>query len=356
MPRPLIALDTTLVGGRNTGDSSYWNGLLSGLATVDSEFDFLLLSDLPPPREFGERFRWVRLPRVSRRWFSLVTMPLSARRMGAQVFHTQYTLSPFAKNGVTTIHDVSFFVGPEWFRAKDRFLLQRFVPSSAKRAAKVITVSEAGKRDIVRYLGVAPDKVAVTYNAVSDIFKPVAEAERKAAQDKFSIRGPYLLALGSRWPRKNLRLAIAAVGLLPKNLEHKLIVVGKEGWGAEGGNERTISTGYLPDEMLPSLYSGADLFLFPSHYEGFGIPMLEAFACGTPVLSSAGGALPEVSGGAAEILIDMSPEAWSSKIVELLTDSSKLHAMRERGFARAKDFSWTDTARRTLEVYREVLK
>src|SRR5207247_253581 len=123
----------------------------------------------------------------------------------------------------------------------------------------------------------------------------------------------------------------------------------------EGGNERTIATGYLPDEILPSIYSGADLFLFPSHYEGFGIPMVEAFACGTPVLSSAGGALPEVSGGAAEILEDNTPRAWSAKIAELLSDSSKLHAMRERGFARAEEFSWTDTARRTLDVYREVL-
>src|SRR5438876_631780 len=178
MPRPRIALDATLVGGRNTGDTSYWNGLLSGLAEVASEFDFLLLSDSPQPHEYGERFRWVRLPRVSRKWFSLVTMPLAARRMGAQVFHTQYTLSPFAKKGVATIHDVSFFIGPEWFKPKDRFLLQRFVPPSAKRAAKVITVSEAGKRDLVRYLGIAPEKVAVTYNAAGDIFKPIPELDR----------------------------------------------------------------------------------------------------------------------------------------------------------------------------------
>ncbi|MBA3724917.1 MAG: glycosyltransferase family 4 protein [Armatimonadetes bacterium] len=354
MPRTLIAIDGTLVLGESTGDSTYWTGLLSGLAEVESEFEFILLSDWSKPPNLDlpeERFSWLKLPNRGRRWFSHVTMPLAARKLGASAFHTQYTLSPLARSGITTIHDVSFFIGPQWFKPKDRFLLQKSTPISARRAAKVITVSETSKRDIVRFLRVPEDKVAVTYNAAQPHSRPT---EPGPVLKALGIERPYLLTIGARWPRKNITLAIEAAGLLPEPLPHKLVAIGKEGWGAVGGNPRVISTGYLPGELLPAVYSGADLYLFPSHYEGFGIPMLEAFACGTPVLSSKGGALPEVSAGAAEIMSDATPAAWSAKIQELLADSSKLAQMRERGFARAAQFSWKETARRTLEVYREV--
>jgi glycosyltransferase involved in cell wall biosynthesis len=244
---------------------------------------------------------------------------------------------------------VSFFIGPEWFKPKDRFLLQRTVPPSARRAKKVITVSDTSKRDIVRFTGVDAAKVVVTYNAAPSWFKPLSRAGTG------HVDGPYLLAIGARWPRKNLALAIRAAGLLPDSIPHKLLVVGKEGWGEEGAGPRIVSTGYLPNEDLPAVYAGASLFLFPSFYEGFGIPMVEAFASGTPVLSSSGGSLPEVSGGAAEILDSFEAEDWAAAIVSLLNDSSKMAKMRERGLARCKDFSWAETARRTAAVYAEVI-
>jgi alpha-1,3-rhamnosyl/mannosyltransferase len=280
-------------------------------------------------------------------------MPLAARKLGADAFHTQYTLSPLARNGITTVHDVSFFIGPQWFKPRDLFLIRRTVPASAKRAKAVITVSETSKSDIVRHLGVDPSKVFVTYNAAADFFRPTDPADAKR---KLGIDGPYLLTIGARWPRKNLALAIRAVGLLPAHLPHKLLVIGKEGWGDEGGNSRTVSTGYIPNDQLPALYSGASLYLFPSFYEGFGIPMLEAFACGAPVLASKGGALPEVSGGAAEIMEDWTPEAWAARIEALLSDSSKLAQMVERGVKRAAEFTWEKAARKTLDVYRKVCR
>lgn len=356
---PLVALDATLAGGTHTGDSTYWTGLISGLIEAEDTPEIVLLSDKQAPEglKFPGSIRWVRLPRRSSRWFSLVSLPLAARRLGAKVFHTQYNLSPLAgKTGVTTIHDVSFFIGPEWFKPKDLFMLKRFVPGSARRAAKVITVSETSKRDIMKHLRVPARKVAVTYNAAPVWFKPAGPEEVSRTLTSLGVSQPYLLAIGARWPRKNLALAIRAADLLPAELPHKLLVVGKEGWGDEGGNDRTVATGYLHNEALPPVYSGADLFLFPSHYEGFGIPLLEAFACGTPVLSSAGGALPEVAGDAAEIIDEMEPRAWADAVVRLLGDSSKLADMRERGLRRAKEFSWLDTARKTIEVYREVAR
>ncbi|MDQ2985667.1 MAG: glycosyltransferase family 4 protein [Armatimonadota bacterium] len=354
MSKPIVAIDATLAFGTNTGDSTYWTGLLAGLAGAESPFDYLLLSDQSKPA--ASPFDWKQISAGHRRWRSLVAMPMAARRAGANVYHTQYTLSPLVRNGVTTIHDVSFFIGPEWFKPKDRLLMQRTVPASAKRAKKVITVSESSKLDVVKFTGVPSDKVVVTYNAAPPWFKPMTRDEAAPSLKKLGIETPYLLAIGARWPRKNLALAIRAAELLPARLPHRLLVVGKEGWGDEGGGARTVATGYMPNESLPPLYAGAELFLFPSLYEGFGIPMVEAFASGTPVLASSGGSLPEVSGGAAEIVRSFDALAWASAIEALLDDSSKIAAMRERGLIRSKDFSWKQTATRTIEVYAEVAR
>jgi glycosyltransferase involved in cell wall biosynthesis len=358
MSRPLIAIDATLVGGVTTGDSAYWTGLLRGLAEVESEFAFALLSAAPKPESLNlpeDRFRWVQLRGRPGRWFSLMTMPRAARRLKAAAYHTQYNLSPMVgRTGITTIHDVSFCIGPEWFRQRDLMLLRRFVPASARRARMVITVSESSKAEIVRYLGIPASKVVVTYNAPAPQFRPVGSEAVTQTLARLGIERPYLLTIGARWPRKNIRLAIEAAGLLPGDLPHKLVIVGKEMWGDEGTCARVVSTGYLPDEDLPALYSGASLYLCPSHHEGFGIPVVEAFACGTPVLCSAGGALREVAGDGAEVMGDMTAPAWAAKIAELLGDSSKLSTMRQRGFERASQFSWAETAKRTLEVYREV--
>lgn len=214
MPKPLVAIDATLAFGTNTGDSTYWTGLLAGLAEAERDFDFLLLSDQPKPP--GAPFRWKQVAAGHRRWRSLVGMPLSARRAGASVYHTQYTLSPLARGGVTTIHDVSFYIGPDWFKPKDRLLMQRTVPASARRAKKVITVSETSKADIVRHLGIPAGKVAVTYNAAPPWFKPMSRDQAAPALQSLGIDCPYLLAIGARWPRKNLALAIRAAELFTR--------------------------------------------------------------------------------------------------------------------------------------------
>ncbi|HRF61261.1 MAG TPA: glycosyltransferase family 1 protein [Fimbriimonadaceae bacterium] len=355
-----VAIDARLVGGRHTGDTTYWHGLLAGLARTSADVRFLLYSNAPRPEGIPDdpRMVWIPLPHRSPRWWSLVAFPLAARRAGANVIHTQYNLSPLAgKAGVTTVHDVSFFIGPQWFTAKDRFMLRRFVPRSCARAARVITVSETSKREIEQFIPRARGKVVVTPNALNPAIRPwQRDAAQAHVRDRLGIEGPFLLTVGTRWPRKNMRLAIDAARLLPPSLPHRLVVSGKPGWGDDGdlADPRIVATGYVEDDDLSALYSCADLYLAPSRHEGFGLPLLEAFACGCPVLCSTGGAMPEVAGDAAAIEPSWEPSAWAERIGNLLADSGTLGSMRERGYARLTRFDWQSTAAKTLSVYREV--
>ncbi|MBX3111890.1 MAG: glycosyltransferase family 4 protein [Fimbriimonadaceae bacterium] len=351
-----VAIDARLATTRNTGDTSYWRGLLRGLATIESDATFLLYSNAPRPEWIpeGGKFRWVHLEGPSR-WWSLVKFPLAARRAGAQVVHTQYTLSPLAyKRGVTTVHDVSFLIEPDWFKPKDRILLQWQVPASCRRARKVLTVSETSKEEIARLIPGTRQKIVVTPNALGDNITPVPPGSARAwAKENVGV-GRYLLALGTRWPRKNLRLAVEAFRRLPSDYGLSLVVAGQPGWGDEEQCPGVVYTGYVSDQDLSRLYSGAELFLLTSLHEGFGIPILEAFACGCPVVCGPAGAASEVAGGAAHVTSGYDPAEWAGAVTSLLADSSNLAAMRARGQERLAHYDWGKTARLTLDVYNEV--
>jgi glycosyltransferase involved in cell wall biosynthesis len=300
----------------------------------------------------------VQVPSKRERWWSIFRFPLAARRMGARAIHTQYNLSPLVgKRGITTIHDVSFFVEPEWFRPLDRATLQRFVPPSARRAKFVLTVSNTSRADIERFIPGIEGKVVVTPNACNPAIAPMDRDEAThLVRRELNVESPFILTVGTRAPRKNMNLATAAADRLPSELPHILVVSGKEGWGEEKLGRRASTVGYATDRQLAALYSAADLYLAPSLYEGFGITILEAFTCGCPVLCSDGGAQPEVAGKAAMIMRGSNAGEWSSAIVGLLKDTSRLESMRELGRRRAKEFSWKDMARRTAEVYSEVMR
>lgn len=354
-----MALDARLLDSASTGDTSYWRGLVKALSGLELDFGVLLYSNKPRPANApdSDAFRWITVPAGSERWWSLVRFPLHARRSGARAIHVQYSGSPLCgRRLLTTVHDVSFFIGPEWFKPRDRFLLQRSVPATVRRAAKVFAVSETSKAEIEHFIPSSRGKVVVTPNALGDNISPMdrAEAERITVEE-LGLPQPYLLTVGTRWPRKNMALAVDAVNLLPTDLPHRLAVTGKPGWGEERLTGRTVATGYVTDRQLTALYQCASLYLAPSRHEGFGIPLLEAFACGCPVLSSHGGALPEVAGDAAVIEQSWEAADWSRRIQELLADSSKLESMRLRGYERVKQFSWTDSAKTTAAAYREVM-
>jgi glycosyltransferase involved in cell wall biosynthesis len=348
----IVAIDARLAGGASTGDSTYWNGLLWGLDRVDHGFRLLLFSNAARPAgvPMPSGAEWIRA-RGSSRWWSLVGFPLAARRLRARAIHTQYNLSPLAgSRGLTTIHDVSFFIGPEWFRPVDRELLRRFVPASARRAAAVITVSETSRSEIERFIPAARGKVRVTPLAARPDLVPVPRPEAVVRVERRGIKVPYLLTIGTRWPRKNMALAIEAT----RGLGLPLVITGKPGWGDEPPGDHILALGYVNDDELSDLYSAAELALVPSRHEGFGLVAVEAFACGCPVLVSAGGALPETVGTAGAVEPSWDPAVWRTRISELLADSSTLERMRVEGRRRAADFDWRETARLTTAAYREV--
>lgn len=358
MASPLVvALDARLLGTRNTGDTSYWRGLVRGLSETDADAKFLLFvnGDQLPTVPNDSRFAIHQLPAPGRMW-SLFAFPQAAKEAGAHLIHTQYNVSPFSPlPAITTVHDVSFLIEPSWFNLKDRILLSRGVPASIKRAKKVLTVSETSRREIESLIPAAKGKVVVTPNALGDNISPLNKSDAQAlVKSELNIDSPYVFTLGTLWPRKNVALAIQTAALLPESLPHKLVVTGQTGWGDLPTNDRTVFTGYVDDPLVSALYSGADMYWAPSLHEGFGIPLLEAFACQCPVLCGNGGALPETAGDAALVAPDYTPETWAGLASSLLPDSSKLDAMRERGLLRLSDFSWKKTAELTLEAYREV--
>lgn len=333
-------------------------GLVHGLGLVNRQFDYLFLSNAEAPREIPDwaRDRWKTVPGRNNRIWSLATLPRAARRAGVSLVHGQYNMSPLlGRLAVTTVHDVSFFVGPQWFKPKDRFLLQRGVPATVRKAAQVITVSQASRTDLEKFIPAATGKTTVTPLAPGIGIVPMPKERASELVTRLKVKPPFVLALGTRWPRKNMNLAVEAVSVLPVTVPHKLVLTGKSGWGAESTGARCVATGYVSDEELSALFCAADAFLMPSLYEGFGIPVLEAFLCGCPVVSSAGGSLPEVAGDAAVIVESYDAQDWAGALQNLLTDSSNLQLYREAGFRRVADFSWEQTAKLTEEAYMRAL-
>jgi glycosyltransferase involved in cell wall biosynthesis len=345
-----VALDARLIAGTNTGDSTYWTCILDAMIRVSPDTEFLLFTntDQYPKVPLSGKAAWRTVRAGSSAWWSLIKFPLAARKSKAHVTHTQYSLSPLTKNGVTTIHDVSFFIGPEWFSDKDRTNLQKRIPISARVAKRIITVSETSRRELFRFVPESRDKVRVALNACPHW---VQRSEDRQPLLKQGITGPYVLTVGTQWDRKNMNLAITA--MREANVNHKLVITGK--FRDRISDSRVIQTGYLEQSELNSLYSNASLYLAPSLHEGFGIPIVEAFRCGAPVLCGYGGAMPEVAGDAAIVAQDYSPETWATHIRELLTDTSKLSQLRDLGFQREKMFSWEESARVHLKTYQEAI-
>jgi glycosyltransferase involved in cell wall biosynthesis len=230
----------------------------------------------------------------------------------------------------------------------------------------VITDSQNSKQDICRYLQIPFEKITVIPIASACHFRPLPEAQVGPLLDRYGLVRPYILYVGSVEPRKNLLRLLDAYVLLRQSLpQYRLVIVGARNYWKSSPVARAVEhqglqaqvtfTGYIPDEHLPALYNGAALFCFPSLYEGFGLPVLEAMACGVPVVTSSTSSLPEVAGDAALLVDPYNVDEVADAMRRVLQDGDLAHDLRRRGLARAAQFSWEKTARETIAVYEKVL-
>jgi glycosyltransferase involved in cell wall biosynthesis len=250
---------------------------------------------------------------------------------------------------VVTVHDLSFERDPSVMPTRDRLIFRTVVPRSARKAARVFAVSELTKRDLVELYGIPEEKIVVTPLGVDPAFTPEGPSPDGE---------PYALFVGALQPRKDAGAAIEALALIGDGAPRLVLVGPDKGGRAEA--EHTAGRlgvevdlrGHVPQEELAALYRGAACLVFPSRYEGFGLPVLEAMASGTPVVATTAGALPEVAGDAAILVEERNPVALAGGIERAIADRDRLRAA---GLERAGRYSWAETARRTLEVYRELL-
>jgi glycosyltransferase involved in cell wall biosynthesis len=345
----LVAIDADVLGRARTGDETYVRNLLRELALLDHRLELAAVTRRPELVPGGVRA--VELPARSQPFRMAVRLPLLLRRLRPALGHFLYVVPPaYRGKAIVTVQDLSFERHPELMGARDRFFFRTFVRPSVQRAARILTGSEWTKRDLVERYRVPPDRVVITRYGVDPSFDPDGPAPDGA---------PYALFVGGLEPRKNPLAALEAVSRASADL--RLIVVGPEKGGRGemnhaisrlGMNGRVEFRGHVSLDELAALYRGAACLVFPSRYEGFGLPVVEAMASGTPVVATTAGSIPEVAGDAAILVDPGDPAGMAGGIERALADRERLRAA---GLERVQAYTWRETARRTLEVYRELL-
>ncbi len=363
-----IVIDGVCLGRRKTGNETYIRGLLEGLASRSDEWRIgdrpLKFTILTTEAHTGIRqpcFDWVDIPLgnlVSRNFFAI---PRLLRSLQADLYHGVYWIRWWAPSCPTllTVHDLSFVSFPQGFKAHERWVYANVIRWCAHSAHHLATISHFSKRELVKQWGIPEEKVTVTYLGTDLRFRPASPAIESPEP---SSAPPYLLAVGNLHPRKNLRRLIEAFVFLKRthSLPHQLRIVGQKAWLFDEVFEsvrrhqledEVVFTGYLSDEDVVETYRCAAVTVYPSLYEGFGFPPLEAMACGCPVVCSTAASIPEVAGDAAVMVDPESVESIAEGIHRLLSNEELRRTLVERGFAQASKFTWKQCAAETLEAY-----
>ena len=366
-----IGIDLSFITQDRVGVDQYVYNLLKAIAAIDRENLYFLYSNRVIPPDFkvlGDNFlikeqKEKILPRLI--WVQWV-LPRLAGRDGVDLLHAPCYVAPKKAPCpvVITYHDMASWLFPEKFRLKHRLVYGTLVPLYAKRADGIITVSESTKKDLLRLFKVQAEKVRVIYEAAAEIFKPVTDEKLLAdARRKFLLPEKLILFVGMMEPRKNIPVLIRAFKKFRAGgFKHKLVIAGKKGWLYDEIFEtiklleledEIIFTGYVKDTELPAIYGCADMFVYPSGYEGFGLPPLEAMACGVPVITTRISSIPEVTGDAAVLLEDPADyEKLAEAMRKVAADRPFRETLVKKGLDRAKHFSWRKAAVETIEVYK----
>lgn len=362
---------------RGAGISWYIFNLLKNLAGASP--DFFNYSAFLSDRSFQHQadrlaLHFSRLPThrpVVRIFWEQLVQPLALRRTGVDLLHALAFVAPLAAPCpfVVTVYDLSFLRYPEAFRPFNRRYLAHFTTRSVRRARAVITISESTRRDVVNFLGAPPDKVHTIYCGVDEKFRPLPAAQVAAFKARHRLPDRFVLFLGTLEPRKNIEGLINAYAQWRRRDAQAplLVLAGGKGWYynqifklVESLNltESIHFPGYVPQEELPLWYNAANLFVYPSHFEGFGLPVLEAMACGTPVITSTASSLPEVAGpdGAAQLVDPQNAGALAEALGRVMGQAELRRAMSRQGLVQAAKFSWQKTAAETVNIYRQVVQ
>ncbi len=364
----LIGIDASRsVAQKPTGTENYSLNLIHHLLALPSDHHYRLYFNRPPtynPQPTTCNLRVMPFPRL---WTHLRLSWEMARRPPDLLFVPAHVLPiVHPRRSVVTIHDLGYLYYPQAHRLLDRLYLDLSTRYNARAAAHLIADSAATQRDLTERYGTDPGKITVVYPGYDNaVFQPVRDKEAiEAIKARYGIAGDYILYVGTLQPRKNLiRLTEAFSNLQYPISNIQLVIAGKKGWlyqeifqrVEELGLEKTVVfTGYVPEGDLPALLSGALVFAFPSLYEGFGLPVLEAMACETPVVCSNASSLPEVAGDAALLVDPLDVEGLAAAMRRVLGDEELRAELIERGFEQAKKFSWERCARETLAVLESV--
>ncbi len=378
-----IGIDYTAAIVQGGGIGRFTRELVRALIDADGQYRFHLFSAKQPqlftvsdPIPNAQNVSYHESP-LSERWLYRIwyrlrlPMPVQWVTGSLDLFHSpDFVLPPLSGNipSLLTVHDLSFVHFPETFPSRLVAYLNSVVPWSINRATHILADSVSTKNDLIDIWRIAADKITVLYGGVDDKFQRVADQEQiSAVRARYEIgEEPYIFTVGTLQPRKNFQMLIRAFAPVALNWPHNLIIAGGKGWMYEemmaeverqkmAGRVKFI--GFVDDADLPTLYSDATLFVFPSLYEGFGLPLLEAMACGVPVVTSNSSSLPEVVTGEEKSAIQLPPKedsVWTKTIHELLNDPERRTSMVRSGLKQASRFSWSKAASQLLNLYQQL--
>jgi len=359
---------------RGAGISWYIINLLKNLARVSP--DGLAYSAFLSDRAFADpslALHFSHLPThrpVVRIFWEQFVQPLALRQARVDLLHALAFVAPVVAPCpyVVTVYDLSFLRYPEAFRPFNRWYLSRGTARSVQRAQAVIAISESTRQDVISFLGVPPERVHTIHCGTDAAYRPLPSAEVDAFKLSRRLPDTFVLYLGTLEPRKNVDGLIRAYGLWRERRPDAppLVVAGGKGWYYQQIFELVESLnltdsvrfpGYIPQDELTLWYNAATLFVYPSHFEGFGLPVLEAMACGTPVITGTESSLPEITGteGIARLVNPTDDEALARTMAEVMADADARASMSERGMRRAAEFTWEKTARETVAIYQNIL-
>jgi len=373
-----VGIDGYSLAEPRTGVGHYTLELARALAFISPSDQFELVSPAPFEATALDEIERAQLPNlltvtprassIRGHWWS-IGLPLYARRAGFDLFHgTNFELPLWKRRrSVVTIHDLSTLLHPDKHLPRLVRRARLRLPLVVRIADMIITPTESVKREVCQHLGVRAEKVIAIPSAARSSFQPMPIAETVPIRKRLGIEDDFLLFVGTLEPRKNLLTLLKAFEKLlsQSSLRPQLVIAGGEGWlmdelsafMKQGAiKDRLRLTGYLRDEELRALYSSCSVFIYPSVYEGFGLPPLEALACGAPVVAGRIPALQETLGSAARLVEPLDVDALAGSILELLQDGNRRQLLKSAGPQHAAKFSWEQTARLTLGVYRQLLK